>query len=112
VEAEPRVEPERVRVRDHVDVAGSGGVCSRREIVDKNATDAPPHPLWLDEEVIKLAPAVVDRQYRRKPEPPSGSIDGNTYSSFCDRLMRRHDRVRMSRELRAVLLPDIGCPSL
>jgi hypothetical protein len=87
-------------------------VCSRREIIDKNATDAAPHPLWLNEEVIELAPAVMDRQYRRKPETPSRSVDGNTYSPFCDRLMRRCDRVRMRRELRAVLLPDIRCPSL
>jgi hypothetical protein len=59
-------------------------VCSRCEIVDENATDAAPHRLWLDEEVIELAPAVVDRQYRRETESPSCRIDGNTHSSEKD----------------------------
>ena len=75
--------------------------------MDEHPTDSRAHPIGLDEQVIELASAVLDRQHHREAEKTPGSVDGHPHSSFCDRLMQWRDRVRMGRELLAVLLPDI-----
>jgi hypothetical protein len=47
-----------------------------------------------------------------KARSPLLSVDGYSHSSFCDRLTRRLDRVRIGRQLRPVLLLDVGRAAL
>ena len=107
LEANPLVEPQRVRIRDHIDIARARSSCACRDVVDEQSADSQSHRIRLHKQIIELAPAVPDRQHHREAKTPPCSVDGNSHASIRDCLTRRLDRIRIRRKLRAVLLPYI-----
>lgn len=103
-EPDAGVEAHHVRVRDHVDVARSGGGCALRAIVNEETADSVAHHVGLHEQVVEFAAACFDGQQDRGAEASSRCVDGDADSSLGDCLMWRCDRVRMGCQLCAVLL--------
>ena len=79
LEANPLVEPQRVRVRDQFDIARARSGCACRDVVDEQSADSQSHRIRLHKQVIELAPAVPDRQHHREAKTAPCSVDGNSH---------------------------------
>ena len=112
LEADPLVEPHRVRVRDHIDMGHTGCNRAGHDVVDKQSANPESHRFRLDEQIVELPSAGVGRLHDGEAEAPLRCIDRHSYAPVCDRLPWRLDRVPVVGQLRTVLLPHIRRPAL
>jgi len=101
-EAEGVIEVESMGVRRHGDALDAAPRSDRSRVIHELAADSLPHPLRINEEILKFKD-VTDEDYGRETHDVL-SVDGDSAPPFSDAVPFQNQRRRVGEESLAVAL--------